>query len=58
MQELEAVRKPISDQVYAEKLAKTIEENAAALRKASKVEIFATGEQLKQRIMRDLQSGS
>ena len=58
VQELEAVRKPISDQIYAENLAKAVQENAAALRKASKVEVFATGEQLKQRIMKDLQGGS
>ena len=58
VQELEAVRKSISDQVYAANLAKAIQENAAALRKASKVEVFATGEQLKQRIMKDLQGGS
>lgn len=58
VQDLEAVRKAISDKVYAEKLAKSVETTAAALRKASKVEVFATGDQLKQRIMRDLQGGS
>ena len=58
VQELEAVKKPISNLVYADKLAKTIDENAAALRKASKVEVFASGDQLKRLIMKDLQGGS
>jgi hypothetical protein len=58
VQDLEAVKKPISNLVYAEKLSKTVEENAAALRRASKVEVFATGDQLKQLIMKDLQGGN
>ncbi len=58
IQELNAVKKVVADKVYAEQLAKTIAANAAALRKASKVEVFATGDQLKRVIMRDLQGDS
>jgi hypothetical protein len=58
VQKLEAVRKPIADKVYAEKLAQTVEKTAAEVRKASEVKVYATGEQLKKLIMRDLQGGN
>lgn len=58
VQKLEAVKKPISEKVYAEQLAKTLEKTAAELRKSSEVKVYATGDGLKRLIMNDLKGPS
>ncbi len=58
VQKLEAVKKPISEKVYAEQLAKAIDRLAADLRKGAEVKVYATGDQLKTIIMKDLSGGS
>jgi hypothetical protein len=57
VQKLEAVKKPISEKVYAEELSKAIERLAADLRKGAEVKVYATGDQLKRLIMKDLSGG-
>jgi hypothetical protein len=58
VQKLEAVKKPISEKVYAEQLAKSLEKTAAELRKTSEVKVYATGDALKRLIMNDLRGSS
>ncbi len=58
VQTLEAVKKPISEKVYAEQLANTLEKTSAQLRKASEVKVYATGDALKRLIMNDLKGPS
>lgn len=51
---LDAVKSNVSAKVRAEKVSKVVEDTAAALRRASDVKIYATGEELRRILVREL----